>query len=99
VLLYKAPLGQQGKERLSTMRETSDGFKIAEKDLELRGPGELLGTRQTGLWEFKVADLQRDKNLLDDVQKAASLLHSRYPDRVSPLLSRWLPNHDQYLNV
>jgi ATP-dependent DNA helicase RecG len=99
VLLYKAPLGQQGKERLSTMRETSDGFKIAEKDLELRGPGELLGTRQTGLWEFKVADLQRDKNLLDDVQKAAALLHNRYPDRISPLLSRWLPNHDQYLNV
>jgi ATP-dependent DNA helicase RecG len=99
VLLYKAPLGQQGKERLSTMRETSDGFKIAEKDLELRGPGELLGTRQTGLWEFKVADLQRDKGLLDDAQKAAALLHSRYPDRISPLLSRWLPNHDQYLNV
>ncbi|MFT4575025.1 MAG: ATP-dependent DNA helicase RecG, partial [Marinomonas primoryensis] len=99
VLLYKAPLGQHGKERLSTMRETSDGFKIAEKDLELRGPGELLGTRQTGLWEFKVADLQRDKNLLDDVQKAAALLHNRYPDRISPLLSRWLPNHDQYLNV
>ncbi|MCB5161735.1 ATP-dependent DNA helicase RecG [Marinomonas algarum] len=99
VLLYKAPLGQQGKERLSTMRETSDGFKIAEKDLELRGPGELLGTRQTGLWEFKVADLQRDKNLLDDVQKAAIQLHNHYPDRVAPLLSRWLPNHDQYLNV
>jgi ATP-dependent DNA helicase RecG len=99
VLLYKAPLGQQGKERLSTMRETSDGFKIAEKDLELRGPGELLGTRQTGLWEFKVADLQRDKGLLDDVQKAATLLHTHYPERISPLLSRWLPNHDQYLNV
>jgi ATP-dependent DNA helicase RecG len=99
VLLYKAPLGQQGKERLSTMRETSDGFKIAEKDLELRGPGELLGTRQTGLWEFKVADLQRDKALLDDVQKAATQLHQHYPERVSPLLARWLPNHSQYLNV
>ncbi|MCV2402086.1 ATP-dependent DNA helicase RecG [Marinomonas sp. C2222] len=99
VLLYKSPLGQQGKERLSTMRETNDGFKIAEKDLELRGPGELLGTRQTGLWEFKVADLQRDKNLLEDVQRAATLLHAHYPDAVSPLLSRWLPNHDQYLNV
>ncbi|GAA0826081.1 ATP-dependent DNA helicase RecG [Marinomonas arenicola] len=99
VLLYKAPLGQQGKERLSTMRETSDGFKIAEKDLELRGPGELLGTRQTGQWEFKVADLQRDKALLDDVQKAATQLHQHYPERVSPLLARWLPNHSQYLNV
>ena len=99
VLLYKAPLGQQGKERLSTMRETSDGFKIAEKDLELRGPGELFGTRQTGLWEFKVADLQRDKGLLDDVQKAAALLYRHHPECVSPLLSRWLPNHNQYLNV
>lgn len=99
VLLYKAPLGQQGKERLSTMRETSDGFKIAEKDLELRGPGELLGTRQTGLWEFKVADLQRDKALLDDAQKAATMIQQYYPDRVSPLLTRWLPNHHQYLNV
>lgn len=99
VLLYKSPLGRSGKERLSTMRETSDGFKIAEKDLELRGPGELLGTRQTGLWEFKVADLQRDKGLLDDVQKAAALLHAHHPEHVSPLLSRWLPNHNQYLNV
>ena len=99
VLLYKAPLGQQGKERLSTMRETSDGFKIAEKDLELRGPGELLGSRQTGLWEFKVADLQRDKALLDDVQKAATWLYQHQPDHISPLLSRWLPNHSQYLNV
>lgn len=99
VLLYKAPLGQQGKARLSTMRETSDGFKIAEKDLELRGPGELLGTRQTGIWAFKVADLQRDKHLLDDVQQAAARLHSQYPENVAPLLLRWLPSHDQYLNV
>lgn len=99
MLLYKAPLGQQGKARLSTMRDTSDGFKIAEKDLELRGPGELLGTRQTGLWEFKVADLQRDKSLLEDVQKAATYLHQSYPEHVPPLLSRWLPDHSQYLNV
>ena len=99
VLLYKAPLGEQGKARLSTMRETSDGFKIAEKDLALRGPGELLGTRQTGLWEFKVADLQRDKALLDDVQKAAMQLHQRYPERIPPILSRWLPDHARYLNV
>ncbi|WP_223295066.1 ATP-dependent DNA helicase RecG [Marinomonas mediterranea] len=99
VLLYKAPLGQQGKERLSTMREHTDGFKIAEKDLELRGPGELLGTRQTGLLEFKVADLQRDKGLLTDVQSAALLLYQSYPQHVSPLLQRWLPNQSQYLNV
>ena len=99
VLLYRAPLGQQGRARLSIMRETSDGFKIAEKDLELRGPGELLGSRQTGLLEFKVADLQRDKALLSDVQRAATELYQNYPDHVSPLLSRWLPKHNQYLNV
>lgn len=99
VLLYHAPLGQQGKARLATMRETIDGFKIAEKDLELRGPGELMGTRQTGLLEFKVADLQRDKALLQDVQKAAALLFQHHPECVSPLLSRWLPKHNQYLNV
>lgn len=99
VLLYKTPLGQQGKERLATMRETSDGFKIAEKDLELRGPGELLGVRQTGLMEFKVADLQRDKNLLDRVQQVAQQLYDHHPDCISPLLSRWLPNIDHYFNV
>ena len=99
VLLYHAPLGQQGKARLATMRETTDGFKIAEKDLELRGPGELLGARQTGLLEFKVADLQRDKALLQHVQQAAALLYRDYPEHVSPLLSRWLPKHQQYLNV
>lgn len=99
VLLYHAPLGQQGKARLSTMRETTDGFKIAEKDLELRGPGELLGARQTGLLEFKVADLQRDKALLQNVQQAAAQLYQQYPEHVSPLLSRWLPKHQQYLNV
>lgn len=99
VLLYHAPLGQQGKARLSTMRETTDGFKIAEKDLELRGPGELLGARQTGLLEFKVADLQRDKALLQHVQQAAAQLYQQYPEHVSPLLSRWLPKHQQYLNV
>jgi ATP-dependent DNA helicase RecG len=99
VLLYKTPLGMQGKERLSTMRETSDGFKIAEKDLELRGPGELLGSRQTGLMEFKVADLQRDKGLLDQVQVTAQRLYHHHPEAISPLLQRWLPNIDHYLNV
>lgn len=99
VLLYHAPLGQQGKARLSTMRETTDGFKIAEKDLELRGPGELLGARQTGLLEFKVADLQRDKALLSQAQQASAQLYKEYPEHVSPLLSRWLPKHQQYLNV
>lgn len=92
ILLYKSPLTKEGRERLSIIRNTSDGFKIAEKDLRLRGPGELLGTRQTGLWEFKVADLQRDKSLLANVQKASSLLYNKYPKNIPPLLSRWLPS-------
>ncbi|TBR42031.1 ATP-dependent DNA helicase RecG [Marinomonas agarivorans] len=99
VLLYKTPLGQQGKARLSTMRETADGFKIAEKDLELRGPGELLGARQTGMMEFKVADLQRDKALLEQVQVAAEQLYHHHPEAISPLLARWLPNIEHYLSV
>src|SRR3546814_11882419 len=64
VLLYQPPLSQMARQRLETMRETNDGFVIAEKDLELRGPGELLGTRQTGLAMFRVADLVRDADLL-----------------------------------
>lgn len=71
VLLYHPPLSQIGRERLGIMRETSDGFVIAEKDLELRGPGEMLGTRQTGLLQFKVADLMRDADLLPAVRDAA----------------------------
>ena len=99
VLLYKTPLGQQGKARLGILRETSDGFKIAEKDLELRGPGELLGTRQTGLLEFKVADLQRDKSLLQEIQKAALLIYQHHREQIPFLLARWLPKQNQYLKV
>ena len=86
VLLYHPPLSQLGRERLGIMRETSDGFVIAEKDLELRGPGEMLGTRQTGLLQFKVADLMRDADLLPAVRDAAQALMERWPQHVSPLL-------------
>src|SRR5699024_10318166 len=84
VLLYKSPLSQMGRERLAIMRETNDGFIIAEKDLELRGPGEMLGTRQTGLLQFKVADLMRDAPLLPAVRTAACELLERWPAHVSP---------------
>ncbi|WP_191601627.1 ATP-dependent DNA helicase RecG [Marinomonas algicola] len=99
VLLYKTPLSQHGKVRLGIIRETSDGFKIAEKDLEIRGPGELLGSRQTGLMEFKVADLQRDKAMLEQVQSAALLMYQSHHEHIEPLLSRWLPIQQDYLNV
>ncbi|MFJ4454987.1 ATP-dependent DNA helicase RecG [Pseudomonas sp. NPDC089392] len=99
VLLYHPPLSQIGRERLGIMRETNDGFIIAEKDLELRGPGEMLGTRQTGLLQFKVADLMRDADLLPAVRDAAQALIARWPDHVSPLLDRWLRHGQQYGQV
>ncbi|HLV18229.1 MAG TPA: ATP-dependent DNA helicase RecG [Pseudomonas sp.] len=99
VLLYHAPLSQLGRERLAIMRETTDGFLIAEKDLELRGPGEMLGTRQTGLLQFKVADLMRDADLLPAVREAALTLLERWPGHVAPLLERWLRHGQQYGQV
>lgn len=99
VLLYHPPLSQLGRERLGIMRETCDGFVIAEKDLELRGPGEMLGTRQTGLLQFKVADLMRDADLLPAVRDAAQALMERWPQHVSPLLERWLRHGQQYGQV
>lgn len=99
VLLYHAPLSQIGQQRLGIMRETTDGFVIAEKDLELRGPGEMLGTRQTGLLQFKVADLMRDNHLLPAVRDAALQLLQEHPQHVSPLLERWLRHGQQYAQV
>lgn len=99
VLLYHPPLSQIGRERLAIMRETCDGFIIAEKDLELRGPGEMLGTRQTGLLQFKVADLMRDSDLLPAVRDAAQQLLAHWPQHVSPLLERWLRHGQHYGQV
>jgi len=99
VLLYHPPLSQLGRQRLGILRETCDGFLIAEKDLELRGPGEMLGTRQTGLLQFKVADLMRDADLLPAVRDAALALLARWPTHVSPLLERWLRHGQQYGQV
>ena len=99
VLMYHPPLSQQGRERLQVMRESSDGFVIAEKDLELRGPGEVLGTRQTGLVQFRVADLERDKTLLDTIKVAAEQLMAEAPTHVQPLIDRWLPHGDRYADA
>ncbi len=98
VLMYHAPLSKQGRERLSVMRETTDGFKIAEKDLELRGPGEVLGTRQTGMMQFKIADLQRDADLLTRVKQVAGQMQG-YPQHVEPMIRRWLGVGEEYGNV
>ncbi len=99
VLMYQSPLGQQGKERLQTMRQSSDGFVIAEKDLQLRGPGELLGTRQTGLLQLRIADLERDAHLLDEVKTVAEQLLQQRPEAVNPLIQRWLADGEQYAQV
>ncbi|WP_111415170.1 ATP-dependent DNA helicase RecG [Billgrantia lactosivorans] len=90
VLLYHGPLSAHSRERLAVMRETTDGFRIAEKDLELRGPGEVLGTRQTGLAQMKIADLERDGDLLERVAPLAEALLARHPEASRPLIRRWL---------
>ncbi len=90
VLLYKPPLSQMARERLDVMRRTTDGFVIAEKDLELRGPGELLGTRQTGLAGFRIADLVRDAHLLPAVHRAAESLLADAPELADRIVERWV---------
>ncbi len=96
VLLYKPPLGSGARARLAVMRETNDGFEIARKDLELRGPGELLGTRQAGEVNLRIADLLRDAPLIPEVQRTAALLLERYPERVNAIVRRWLGETERY---
>ena len=99
VLLYKPPLSAMARQRLEVMRATTDGFVIADRDLELRGPGELLGTRQTGVAQFRIADLVRDAALLRDVQAAAGLVLRDHPELTDPLVRRWLADKVEYANV
>lgn len=99
VLLYQPPLSAMAKQRLETMRSTSDGFVIAEKDLELRGPGELLGTRQTGLAAFRVADLARDADLLPTVQRIGEQLLRDAPDIADRLVARWIGGAARYASA
>ena len=98
-LLYKNPLSQNGQERLRIMRETNDGFIIAEKDLEIRGPGELLGTKQTGDMGFRVAKLERDDHLLSQAHHVAQQVLNDYPSQADALLKRWLPEAPRYAYV
>ena len=98
-LLYKHPLSQNGQERLRIMRETNDGFIIAEKDLEIRGPGELLGTKQTGDMGFRVAKLERDDHLLNQAHYVAQQILKDYPENAQALLKRWLPEAPRYAYV
>lgn len=99
VLLYKAPLSHTASQRLNVLRQSNDGFVIAQKDLEIRGPGEVLGTKQTGLAELKIADLVRDQALIPHIQKLANHVMLQAPERVDAIIHRWLGHRQQYVQA
>ena len=99
VLLYKSPLGRIAKERLAVLRNTNDGFVVAQRDLELRGPGELLGTRQTGLPEYRIANLVRDAELMPQVQVAAEDICRHSEHQSAEIVRRWLGDAGRYGKV
>lgn len=99
VLMYHPPLGRQALDRLAVLRETNDGFIIAQKDLEIRGAGEVLGTRQTGEIQFKLADLVRDQLLLEDAKNLSEQLLKDFPDVLKPLIQRWIGENVNYARV
>ncbi len=99
LLLYRGSLSPLARERLAVMRATNDGFEVARRDLQLRGPGELLGTRQTGLAQMRVANLLRDADLLPRVQIAAEAMLRAWPQQVPPLVNRWVGRRELYGRV
>jgi ATP-dependent DNA helicase RecG len=99
ILMYHSPLSEQARERLAVLRAVQDGFEIARRDLELRGPGELLGTQQAGMLQLHIADLLRDRVLIPCVEQAADLLLKRYPERVQPLVRRWAVDRVDYGSI
>jgi ATP-dependent DNA helicase RecG len=99
VLMYSSPLSKTATKRLGVLRESSDGFYIAEKDLEIRGPGELLGTKQTGLADLKIADLVRDAHLVGEIKSMAEYVWREHPHNSLQLIERWLPYRDDYSNA
>ena len=99
ILLYQTPLSRDGKLRLEVMRDSCDGFYIAEKDLELRGPGQVLGTNQAGIMSFKIADMQRDALLLEDIKSVSESLMQNNKEIVDLLINRWLSDREEYAKV
>ena len=99
LLMYQSPLSDMGRQRLGVLRDTTDGFVIAEKDLALRGPGDVMGTRQTGQMQLKIANLNRDTDLLDHVQDAADIICKQYPATIQPIIDRWLGQTTHYSEV
>ena len=99
VLMYQSPLSKTATKRLGVLRESNDGFYIAQQDLEIRGPGELLGTKQTGIADLKIADLVRDAHLIPQVQTLATDLWQRYPSHAQAIINRWLGYREHYGNA
>ena len=99
VLMYQSPLSERAKQRLAIIRENASGFIIAQKDLEMRGAGEVLGTRQTGVVGMRIADILRDEYMLDEVKQAAVQMQTQWPDSVEPLIRRWMGKSEQYGTV
>ena len=99
VLMYQSPLSKTASKRLSVLRESNDGFYIAEKDLEIRGPGEMLGTKQTGVADLKIADLVRDALLIPQVKDLAETMWTQHNDQAQALIKRWLAYKDEYSNA
>lgn len=96
VLMYQSPLSKTANKRLAVLRESHDGFYIAQKDLEIRGPGELLGTRQTGLADLRIADLVRDAALIPQVQNMAAHLWQNHPSYAQAIINRWLGQKEHF---
>ncbi len=99
VLMFHGPLSKIGSQRLTAMRESNDGFYLAQKDLELRGPGEVLGTKQTGLWQLKIADIQRDEAMLPHIRNMANKMVQEKSSNIVPIIHRWMGNAMRYGNA
>ena len=99
VLMYQSPLSKTARKRLDALRNSNDGFEIAKIDLEIRGPGEVFGTRQTGELQFRIADLSRDEPMLGEVQETADLLLSEHPETIQPLIDRWIRQAAVFVQV
>ena len=97
--IYKKPLNDIAKQRLNTVRKSVDGFYISEKDLELRGPGELLGTRQKGVIGLKIADISRDAYMLPSINRYCADFDNKYPGLSEKLIARWVGQQIVYRNV
>jgi ATP-dependent DNA helicase RecG len=99
LLMYQAPLSETAHKRLDALRSSNDGFEIARIDLEIRGPGDVFGTRQTGELQFRIADLLKDQKLLPDIQTAAEIIMEQYPEKIQPLIDRWIRTDEDYVHA